>query len=104
MLASGNVERLQGVIYRRKNARRLGIRNLHVEDRLFVVDFLHCLLDEGRLTDSTAPRYFGKEPALAVEHPLQIRKLFHSTVELPVSHATPLDKATLSKRDKENLP
>ncbi len=83
-------EAFQGVVHRREDACGLGIRHLHVEDRLLAADFLNCLLDQGRLADSTATADFGKKPALAAEHPLQVCKLFSTTVEFPVRHGVPL--------------
>jgi hypothetical protein len=88
MLVSWNAERFQGVVHRRENASRLGVRDLDVEDRLRGLSFLDGPLDQGRLADSTPPRDFGKEPPFTIEHALQIREMFLSAVKLPVGHAT----------------
>ena len=87
---NGNVERLQGIIHCRKNASRLGVWNLHIENRLLALDFPNRLLDQRGLTDAATTRYFGKEPAFTLKHPFQIRKLLLSTVKFPFGHRIPL--------------
>ena len=84
-----HLECFQCVVHRREDTGWLGVGYLYVEDRLLAADFLHRFLNERRLADATAARNLGEEPAFAVEHPLQIRKLLFATVEFPVGHVTP---------------
>ena len=70
---------------RERAGRRCEYCQLHEDD----ADFLHCLLDKRGLSNSTTTCDLCEEPMFAIEHSLQIRKLFPSTVELPIGHAPP---------------
>ena len=87
MPVSRHLERLQGVVNCGQHPDWFGVRYLHVKHRLAIAEFCHGLLNERRLADAASSRDFGKEPAFAVEHSFEVRKLRASSVELPVSHA-----------------